>query len=386
MDFIGYGRQLVDEDDVQHVAEVLRSDWLTQGPKVAQFEQAVAARCGARYAVACSSGTAALHLAALAAKVGAGHELVVPAITFLATANCGVYVGATPKFCDVELSSVLMTAELLGACLSEKTRAVLPVHFAGLACDMASIASLVRARCPDAVIIEDASHALGASHADGTPVGALKWADMAVFSFHPIKHITAGEGGIVLTDRADLAERLRLLRNHGMTKETGRLTRADEGPWYYEMHEVGFNYRIPDINCALALSQLSKLDRFVVRRRKIAAYYRESLSELPHTELPPFPLSDRSAWHLFCLHIDFAKLGKSRRQVVAELRERGVGTQVHYFPVPLQPYYQTRFGFRHGMFPGAERHYAEALTIPLYPAMSDDDAARVVDALREVIR
>ncbi len=384
MQILPYGRHLIEQDDVDAMVEALRGDWLTQGPKVAELERTVAERCGARHAVACSSGTSALHLAMLAAEIGPGDEIVAPAVTFLATANCGVYVGATPRFCDVDFTSVSMTAELLQPVLSVKTRAVLPVHFAGLPCDMAAISRLVRSRCPDAILVEDACHALGGRHAEGSAVGALRWADMVMFSLHPVKHVAAGEGGILLTDRDDLAERLARLRNHGMTKDPTRLERPDEGAWYYEMHEVGFNYRIPDLNCALALSQLRKLDRFLARRQAIAARYHQALADLPYTRLPP-ATAEASAWHLYCLHIDFAALGRSRREIVTELHARGVGTQIHYYPVPLQPYYRRLGGYGEGDFPGAERHYAQTLTIPLFPAMSDGDVERVIAALHAVL-
>jgi dTDP-4-amino-4,6-dideoxygalactose transaminase len=334
--------------------------------------------------VAVSSGTAALHLAMLAAGVEAGDEVVGPAVTFLASTNAGLYAGATVRFTDVEPRSVLMTPALLEPVLSDRTRAVVPVHFAGRPCDMAALSALVRRRCPAAMLIEDACHALGSTHDDGAPVGTLAWSDMAVLSFHPVKAITTGEGGMILTDREDLAARLRQLRSHGTTKDPAELERPDEGPWYYEMQALGFNYRIPDLNCALGLAQLAKLDRFVARRRALAERYRRELGNLPATQVPE--ASPRSAWHLFALHVDFQALGKPRRCVVEELRGLGVGTQVHYFPVPLQPYYRRRFGFAPGAFPCAERHYQQALSIPLYPAMSDEDAARVIAALVQVIR
>ena len=307
-------------------------------------------------------------------------------MTFLATANCAVYVGAVPRFVDIEFGSGLMTAELLAPALSAEVRAVLPVHFAGKACDMDSISRLVRTECPKAVIVEDACHALGGQHGDGTPVGSLKWADMVVFSLHPVKHIAAGEGGMVLTDDDRLAERLRLFRNHGMTKAAEYLTRPEEGPWYYEMHEVGHNFRLADVNCALALSQLNKLDRFVQRRREIAGQYLRALSELPHVVLPADRYAELSAWHIFCLHVDFKALGKPRQQVIDELRNLGVGTQVHYYPVPLQPYYRQRFGYISDDFPGAQEHYTQALTIPLYPSMTDNDVLHVIESLRSVLR
>ncbi len=386
MDTIPYGRHQIDDDDVAAVAATLRGSWLTCGPVVAEFESALAKRCAARHAVACNSGTAALHLAMLAGRVQAGDEAIVPALTFLATANAAVYCGATPKFVDVDYATGLVAPEQIAPLLNAKTKAVLPVHFAGAACDMPGISRLVRRTCPQAMIIEDACHALGGAHADGSPIGNLAWADMSILSFHPVKHIAAGEGGAILTNNDALAERLRLLRSHGMTKQPAQLTRPDEGPWYYEMHEVGWNYRIPDLNCALALSQLRKLDRFVARRRAIADRYRAAFQDLRMVELPGEAGGGRSAWHIYVLHVDFFALGKPRTRVVAELAELGIGTQVHYFPVPLQPYYRRLLGHRSGDFPNAERHYDRALTIPLFPGMTDQQVQQVIDAVKSVLR
>ena len=386
IEIIPYGRHQLNQDDIDAVVDVLQNGWLTQGAKVTEFENAIASYCGAKYAVACNSGTAALHLAILAAGIGKDDEIVAPAITFLATSNCGAYVGATPRFTDVDVSTVRMTAELLEPLLSEKTRAVLPVHFAGYPCDMSQIAPLIREKCPKAVIIEDACHALGAKHPDGTPVGSLKWADMSMFSFHPVKHIATGEGGVILTDRQDLADRLRTFRNHGMTKDASLLTKPEEGPWYYEMQELGYNYRIPDINCALGISQLKKIDAFVSRRQAIAERYHEELSNLPHTILPKPEKSSDSSWHIYCLQVDFESLGKDRKQVMKELIERGVGTQVHYYPVPLQPWYKENYGFKEGDFDGAEKYYSQTLTIPLFPAMTDKDVESVIENITKVIK
>ncbi|MBW8015832.1 MAG: UDP-4-amino-4,6-dideoxy-N-acetyl-beta-L-altrosamine transaminase [Planctomycetes bacterium] len=386
IEIIPYGRHQLDQDDIDAVVDVLRNGWLTQGAKVTEFENAIASYCGAQYAVACNSGTAALHLAMLAAGIGKGDEIVAPAITFLATSNSGAYVGATPLFTDVDVSTVQMTAELLEPVLSENTRAVLPVHFAGYPCDMSQIAPLVRKKCPDAVIIEDACHALGAKHADGTTVGSLKWADMTMFSFHPVKHIATGEGGMILTDRKDLAYRLRLFRNHGMTKDASLLTKPKEGPWYYEMKDLGYNYRIPDINCALGLSQFKKIDGFVARRQAIAARYHKELANLPHVVIPSPENELGSSWHIYCLQIDYQSLGKSRKQVMKELMAKGVGTQVHYYPVPLQPWYRENYGYKEGDFAGAEKYYSQALTIPLFPAMTDEEVKRVIDNVFDVIK
>lgn len=382
---IPYGRQSIDDDDIAAVVEVLRGDWLTQGPAVRRFEQELARRGGARHAVACNSGTAALHLALAAAGVGPGDEIVCPAVTFLATANAGVYVGAEPRFTDVDPVTGLMRVEDLDGLLGESTRAVLPVHLAGRPCDMPALADRVRECVPEAVIVEDASHALGASHPDGRPVGSCRHADLVVFSFHPVKHVAAGEGGAVLTDDDELARRMRELRSHGMTKDPARLDRPDEGPWYYEQHELGMNYRIPDLNCALATSQLAKLPEFVRRRREIAAAYHRDLADLVHVRRPEPADVQGSSWHLYVLHVDFPALGKARTEVVAELREWGVLTQVHYYPVPLQPFYRRRQGHTEGDFPGAESYYAGTLSIPLFPALAEDERRHVVDALHAVL-
>jgi UDP-4-amino-4,6-dideoxy-N-acetyl-beta-L-altrosamine transaminase len=390
MKFLPYGRQWIDEDDCLAVLQVLTSDWLTQGPKVGELERQLAARCAARFGIACNSGTAALHMALAALGIGRGDVVVVPANTFLATANAAIYVGAEVRFADVDPNTGLMGPEQLTRALAESlpsgtVRAVLPVHFAGAPCDMAAISSIVCRQAPTAMLIEDACHAIGGKHADQTPIGCLKWSAMTTFSFHPVKHIAAGEGGMVLTDDEHLDERLRRFRCHGMTKDADRLERPDEGPWYYEMQELGFNYRIPDIGCALAVSQLSKLDRFVQRRRQIAARYLDAWSDLPGVQLPPAEQLDNSAWHLFCLHIDFAELGVSREQIIQEFHARGIGTQVHYYPVPLQPFYRRRYGYTPEQYPGACRHYERALSVPLYPAMTDADMTRVISTVRRVL-
>ncbi|MBI1293235.1 UDP-4-amino-4,6-dideoxy-N-acetyl-beta-L-altrosamine transaminase, partial [bacterium] len=378
-------------------------DWLTQGPKVGEFEATVAASCGARHAVACNSGTSALHLALLAAGIGphAGgedtDETISPATTFLATSNSALYAGAVPHFTDVDFDSICMTPGLLEPVLSEHTRAVLPVHFAGLTAPMAEIAALVRERAPRAVIIEDACHAPGGLHPNGKPVGSLGHSDMVMFSFHPVKHTAAGEAGIILTDRDDLAARLRLFRSHGMTKDPAVLTRPTEGPWYYEMIELGYNFRLPDMNAALGLSQWNKLPRFVARRREIAARYHEAFAGLEAKGLLQRPLTGapagqgghaaahRNGWHIYILRIDWERAGITRKDAVAALQQRRIGTQVHYYPVPLQPYYREHFGYKPGDFPAAEKHYDQALTIPLYPAMTDADVDRVVTAIHEIL-
>jgi UDP-4-amino-4,6-dideoxy-N-acetyl-beta-L-altrosamine transaminase len=378
-----YGRQTIEDEDIAAVAAALRSDFLTTGPLVESFETAFAERVGARHAVPLAQATAALHLAMLALDVQPGDVTIVPSITFLATANCARYVGAEVVFADVDPDSGLMTPGTLAEALKRvgggKLRAVLPVHLRGDVADLPGLGAL--AGDAGAVMVEDAPHALGTTMTFGNVTeraGDARHSAMATFSFHPVKTIATGEGGMVTTNDAGLAERLRLMRSHGMVRP------ADADPWWYEMPEPGFNYRLPDILCALGLSQLAKLDRFVARRRAVAKAYETALAPLA----PLVTIAARPAWsdpvlHLMCVLIDFAAAGITRRQLVDALRERGVGSQVHYIPVHRQPYYQQRYGDL--ALPGAEAWYARCLSLPLYPGMADGDVARVAEALKAVL-
>ena len=386
--WLPYGRQTIEDDDIAAVTAALRADFLTTGPLVEAFEAAFAGTVGARHAVACANGTAALHLAMLALDVQPGEVVIAPSITFLATANCARYVGAEVVFADVDPDSGLMTPDTLTEALTRvgerRLRAVLPVHLRGDAADLPGLAALAGAA--GAVLVEDAPHALGTTMAFGDlaeRVGDGRHSAMATFSFHPVKTIATGEGGMVTTNDARLAERLRLMRSHGMMRpQTSSGAGAD--PWWYEMAEPGFNYRLPDILCALGLSQLAKLDRFAARRRSLAETYQAALAPLS----PLVRIAARSAWsdpvlHLMCVLIDFEAAGVTRRQVVEGLRERGIGSQVHYIPVHRQPYYRARYGELH--LPGAEGWYARCLSLPLYPGMADEDVARVAEALGAVL-
>ena len=378
-----YGHQTIEDDDIAAVAEALRADFLTTGPTVEAFEAAFAEAVGARHAVACANGTAALHLAMLALDVRPGEAVIAPSITFLATANCARYVGAEVVFADVDPQSGLMTpdtlAEALGRVGDRRLRAVLPVHLRGDTVNLPDLAAL--AGQAGAVLVEDAPHALGSTMTYGNVAeraGDARHSAMATFSFHPVKTIATGEGGMVTTNDPSLAERLRILRSHGMVRPAG------SDPWWYEMPEPGFNYRLPDILCALGLSQLAKLPRFAARRRALAKAYEAALAPLA----PVVRLAARPAWsdpvlHLLCVLIDFEAAGKTRRQVVDELRARGVGTQVHYIPVHRQPYYQGRYGEL--ALPGAEAWYDRCLSLPLYPGMADADVGKVVSALKAVL-
>ncbi len=409
--FIPYGRQWIDDDDIAAVVEVLRSDWLTCGPKVTEFESALAEYCGAKHAVAVSNGTAALHVAMLAAGIGPGDRVLTSAITFLASANCAEFVGATADFTDIDPETLCMSVETLAAAWRADVKAVVPVDFAGYPCLTRELAEYAHDR--GALVIEDASHAIGAGR-DGFNVGALPWVDMTTFSFHPVKTMTTGEGGAILTNDDELAERCRLFRNHGMIRgqmADGGWRMADgggplssvlcppsseRGPWWYEMHELGYNYRITDIQCALGLSQLKKLDRFVARRQEIVDRYNAAFVGLDHVRIPPTsdlrppssalrPLSSGllPAWHLYVLQIDFDALGTTRTDFMARLRKHGVGSQVHYIPVHLQPYYCQKYGCVSGRCPAAETYYGKCLSLPLYPALSEEDVRLVVGVVEE---
>jgi len=377
--FLPYGRQTIEDDDVAAVTAALRADFLTTGPTVEAFEQAFKEKVGAGHAVAAANGTATLHLAMLALEVGEGDVCIAPSVTFLATANCARYVGAEVVFADVDPHSGLMTPDTLAEALKRaegrRVRAVLPVHLRGDVCDLPGLKAL--AEGIGAVLVEDAPHALGSTGAfDGVahPVGDGAFSSFASFSFHPVKTLATGEGGMLTTNDSALAARARSLRGHGMVRPAGA------EPWVYEMPELGFNYRIPDVLCALGISQLSKLDRFVARRRTLTALYVDKLAALaPVVRLAESPAGSDPALHLLTVLIDFETAGTTRRAVVEALKAQGVGSQVHYIPVHRQPYYQARYGALD--LPGADAWYARCLTLPLYPGMADGDVDRVVEAL-----
>jgi UDP-4-amino-4,6-dideoxy-N-acetyl-beta-L-altrosamine transaminase len=381
--FLPYGRQTIEDDDVAAVAAALRADFLTTGPTVEAFETAFRQKVGAEHAIAVANGTATLHLAMLALGVGEGDVCIAPSVTFLATANCARYVGAEVVFADVDPDSGLMTPETLADALKRagdrRVKAVLPVHLRGDVCDLPALREL--AAKAGAVLVEDAPHALGSvGRFDGVdhPVGDGAYSAFASFSFHPVKTLATGEGGMLTTNDAGLAARARSLRGHGMVRPAGA------EPWVYEMPELGFNYRIPDVLCALGISQLAKLDRFVDRRRTLTALYAEKLAALaPTVRLAASPAWSDPALHLLTVLIDFEAAGTTRRAVVEALKAQGVGSQVHYIPVHTQPYYQARYGALD--LPGADAWYARCLTLPLYPTMADGDVDRVVEALRAAL-
>lgn len=378
---IPYGRQSLDDRDLHAVVEVLRSDWLTQGPAIPRFEAALAARCGAAHAVAVNSATAALHIACLALDVGPGDRVWTSPNTFVASANCARYCGAEVDFVDIEPATGNMDAAALARKLAvaEATgrlpKVVIPVHFAGQPCDMEAIATLARAF--NFAVIEDASHAVGAD-LGGHPIGCGRWSDITVFSFHPVKIVTTGEGGAALTNAPELARRLARLRTHGIVRDPAEMTAPTDAPWYYEQVELGFNYRITDIQAALGTSQLAKLDAFVARRRAIAAAYGQALSDSALT-LPAERTGRQSSWHLYPVR------SQGRNELFDRLRQSGIGVQVHYIPVHCQPYYR-RLGFGPGQFPNAEAHGAEELSLPIFPAMTDEQVGQVIDAVRAALK
>jgi UDP-4-amino-4,6-dideoxy-N-acetyl-beta-L-altrosamine transaminase len=383
---IPYGRQEVTQADVDAVEAVLRSDFLTQGPAVARFEQALAAYCGAAHGVAMANATAALHIACLALDLGPGDWLWTSPNTFLASANCGVYCGARVDFVDIEPRTYNMDAAALAAKLERAERdgrlpkVVVPVHFSGQSCDMAAIGAL--ARRYGFRVVEDASHAVGGRYR-GAPVGSCAHSDVTVFSFHPVKIVTTGEGGMALTNDAALARRLELLRSHGMTRDAALMDAEPDGPWYYQQVELGYNYRITDIQAALGLSQLARLDDYVGRRHRLAARYDALLADLP--VIVPARVADvRSALHLYPIQVDAARCRRSRRQVFDALRAAGIGVNVHYIPVHTQPYYR-RMGFSRGDFPRAEAYYAQAISLPMFATLTDAQQDEVVAALRRAL-
>jgi perosamine synthetase len=427
---IPYGKQSISEDDIEAVVRSLRSDFLTCGPEVEAFERKFAAFVGAKHAVAVCNATAALHLAMQVLGIGKGDRVVTSPNTFVASANAAAYVGATPDFSDIDPKSCNLDPVVLEKNWKPDTKAVVAVDYAGQPCNMPEIARIARSR--GAYVIEDACHGTGGGFiAEGRKwkLGGHPWADITTFSFHPVKTLTTGEGGILLTENDEWAAKARLLRTHGITRNPDEFTGlldplstnsdlltsvlAERGPWYYEMQELGYNYRITDLQCALGRSQLKRLPEFIVRRQQIASRYNEALSNLDwlttpkFTSVPPlitnhslpatssssdvrpppsaiqYQLSDLSL-HLYTVQIDFPRLGKTRTEVMQELREKGVGTQVLYIPVYLQPWYRRTYGYAPGKCPQAEEFYSRALSLPLFPAMNDADVEKVIDAVSKL--
>ena len=377
--YLSYGKHSISQEDIEAVVSVLRSDWITTGPSIGRFEDEAARRLDAEHAVAVSSGTAALHCAAFAAGFGEGDEVITTPMTFASTANCVLFRGATPVFADIDPNTLNVDPAEIEKSITKRTRAIIPVHFGGLPCDMDMIGEL--ARDHGLVVVEDAAHALGALY-KGRKVGSIS--EFTAFSFHPVKPITTGEGGLVTTPNRDAAVAIRCFRNHGIG--VGARERQDRGQYYYEMNELGFNYRITDFQCALGLSQLARLDEFLVRRKELAELYLSKLKGIPGITLPPLPREEGTthAWHLFVVQLDEEILGASRDQYFKALRAENVGVNVHYIPVYLHPYYRRVLGTGEGLCPRAEAYFRSALTLPLHTSMSEDDVDRVVLAIQKI--
>ena len=381
---IYYGHQHITEKDIQAVERVLHSDWLTQGPAIEAFEKKVANYCGAKYAVAVTNATSALHIACKAAGLGEGDVLWTSPITFTASANCGRYCGADVDFVDIDDKTYNMSVAELRHKLEtavKKPKVVIPVHLAGQSCDMEAIKALADEY--GFKIIEDASHATGADYKN-TKVGSCRYSDMTVFSFHPVKIVTTGEGGIVLTNNKELYEKLKLYRSHGITRDGDLMTQEADGPWYYQQIELGFNYRMTDMQAALGCSQMDSLDEFVARRRYLVKRYNEKLKNLP-LRTPYQDEATNPSWHIYIIRVDFTKVKLSKKEIFARMRDRGIALNLHYIPVHTQPYCRN-LGFKKGDFPVSETYYEEAITLPLYYDLTDEQQDQIIQALKDVLQ
>ncbi|MEK7165665.1 MAG: UDP-4-amino-4,6-dideoxy-N-acetyl-beta-L-altrosamine transaminase [Patescibacteria group bacterium] len=377
--FIPYGRHYINKEDISAVLRILKSDYLTQGPKIAEFEQRLATICDVQYAVAFSSGTAALHAACFAAKIKHGDEIVTTPMTFAASANCVLYCKGTPVFADIKSDLPLINPDEIARKITSKTRVIIPVDYSGIPADYDEINKI--AKDNNLLVIADAAHSLGATY-KGKKVGQL--ADMTVLSFHPVKLITTGEGGMVLTNERKFYERLELFRSHGITKNKKILIQKDIGPWYYEMQDLGYNYRLSEFQAALGISQSQRMEIYVKQRNEIARKYKKAFISEPRLKTLDIPLDRTSAWHLFPILLNGVALNK-KKQIVEEFHRLRIMVQVHYIPVHLHPYYKQKLSFKEGDFPNAEKFYTQEISLPLFPQLTDKEIQRVVDITRKLI-
>lgn len=378
--YLPYGQQYIDDEDIETVVEVLKSNYLTTGPKVGEFEKKIADYVGAKYAVAVSSGTAALHAACFAADIKEGDEVITTPITFAASANCVLYQGGKPVFADIDPATYNIEPDDIEKKITDRTKAIIPVDFTGQPVDIDKINEI--AEKYNLMVIQDSAHALGAEYKERR-VGSL--ADMTEFSFHPVKHITTGEGGMITTNNEECYDKLKLFRTHGITRDKKLLLNKDEGPWYYEQLGLGYNYRITDIQCGLGISQLSKLDKFLKRRREIAEKYNEYLDDIDGIIVPEQAEFAKSSWHIYVIQLELEKFKVGRKEIFEALQAENIGVNVHYIPVYYHPYYQ-KLGYKKGLCPKAEKLYERIITIPLHPKMNDEDVLDVVNAIDKVLK
>ncbi|WP_406542091.1 UDP-4-amino-4,6-dideoxy-N-acetyl-beta-L-altrosamine transaminase [Clostridium ljungdahlii] len=376
--YLSYGRQDIDEEDIESVVKVLKGDFLTTGPSVREFEKKVSDYVGAKHAVAVASGTAALHMACFAAGIKEGDEVIVSPITFAASANCVLYCGGTPVFADIDPKTYNINPKEIEKKVTSKTKAIIPVDFTGQSVDIDEIRRIAGKN--NLIIIEDSAHALGSEY-KGKKVGTK--AQMTEFSFHPVKPVTSGEGGMVVTDDDELYKKMILFRSHGITRDKDLITH-NEGPWYYEQIDLGYNYRITDIQCALGASQMNKIDKFISRRRDIAKTYNEAFKDVAEITTPCEAEFSNSGWHLYVIKLNLEKLTCTRKEIFEALQAENIGVNVHYLPVYLHPYYQ-KLGYQKGLCKNAEELYERMITIPLFPKMTDEDVSDVIDGVKKVI-
>ncbi|WP_224796241.1 UDP-4-amino-4,6-dideoxy-N-acetyl-beta-L-altrosamine transaminase [Bacillus pseudomycoides] len=376
--YLPYGKQSIDEDDIQAVINVLKSDFITTGPTIKQFENQVAAYVGAKYAVAFSSGTAALHGACFAAGISHDDEVITTSMTFAASSNCVLYQGGVPVFTDIKSDTYNIDPNLIKDKITNKTKAIIPVHFTGQPVELEKISKIAQEY--NLTVIEDAAHALGSTYKK-KKIGSIS--DMTMFSFHPVKHITTGEGGIITTNNEDYYQKLLQFRTHGITRNPNNLT-ENHGPWYYEMQFLGYNYRMTDIQAALGLSQLQKLDSFIAKRKQYVSMYNMALKDLPEVILPKQLDHVDSSWHLYIIQLNLPMLKVDRKEIFQALQQENIGVNVHYIPIHLQPYYQ-KLGYQKGICPNAEKLYESIITLPLFSEMSEQDANDVIQAVKKVI-
>lgn len=376
--YLPYGKQMIDEEDIKAVVNVLKGDYLTTGPHIKQFEEAIANYVGAKYAVAFSNGTAALHGACFAAGIGEGDEVITTPITFAASANCVLYQGGKVVFADIDSKTYNISSDEIDKMITDKTKAIIPVDFTGQPVELDKILEIAKKH--NLVVIEDAAHALGATYKD-KKVGSIS--DMTMFSFHPVKHITSGEGGMIVTNNKEYYERLLQFRSHGITRDADKL-QANHGPWYYEMQFLGYNYRMTDIQAALGSSQLNKLDRFVEKRREIVTQYNEAFQSVSQITIPFQDKFGESSWHLYIIRLNLQELTVGRKEIFEALQKQNIGVNVHYIPVHLLPFYQE-LGYEKGSLPNAEQLYEEIISLPLFPAMTEQDISDVITTVKKTI-